>query len=53
MDSARAVDHFLSERSMVTVCYHGDVPLAEREAAMHSFLELDEVRAPPPKPQLN
>lgn len=47
MDSARAVDHFLSERSMVTVCYHGDVPLAEREAAMHSFLELDEAGRQP------
>lgn len=43
MDSARAVGHFLTETSIKNVCYHGDVPLNERESSMTSFLNVAEV----------
>ncbi|PSC71941.1 DEAD-box ATP-dependent RNA helicase 39 [Micractinium conductrix] len=44
--SCRAADHFLSERGLQTACYHGDVPVEERRAAMTEFAAADGERPP-------
>mgnify|MGYP001810497778 CR=1 FL=1 len=41
-----AADHFLSERGLQTACYHGDVPVEERRAAMTEFAAADGERPP-------
>lgn len=46
LDSCRAVEHSLREAGLATVCYHGDVPLEERRAALKDFS--DPERDPPP-----
>ena len=37
MDSCRAVHHFVTERDIPAVCYHGDMPIPERKEAMLAF----------------
>lgn len=37
LDSCRAADHHLRERGLPTACYHGDVPLEGRRAAIAAF----------------
>ncbi len=37
LDSARATEHYLRERGLPTLCYHGDVPLDGRRAAIAAF----------------
>jgi superfamily II DNA/RNA helicase len=37
LDSCRATEHFLRERGMPTLCYHGDVPLDGRRNAIARF----------------
>ncbi|PRW05784.1 DEAD-box ATP-dependent RNA helicase 39 [Chlorella sorokiniana] len=44
--SCRAADHFLRERGLQTACYHGDVPVDERKAAIQSFAHADLSRPP-------
>lgn len=41
LDSCRAADHFLQERGLPTLCYHGDVPLDGRREAIRTFSEAD------------
>ena len=45
LDSCRAAEHCLREAGVPTVCYHGDVPLEERKAAI---LEFSNAAADPP-----
>ena len=47
LDSCRAAEHFLVERDLATVCYHGDVPLEERKTALHRFSGADVGGQPP------
>ena len=47
LDSCRAVEHYLSEQGVSTVCYHGDVPVADRKAAIASFSDENLVDSPP------
>jgi len=35
--SCRAVEHYVSERGLASVCYHGDMPVPERGAALEAF----------------
>lgn len=44
--SCRAADHFLTERGLQTACYHGDVPVEERKAAIQSFADPEGGRPP-------
>lgn len=37
LDSCRATEHFLRERGLPTLCYHGDVPLDGRREAITQF----------------
>ena len=37
LDSARATEHFLRERGLPTLSYHGDVPLDGRRQAIAQF----------------
>lgn len=37
LDSCRALEHYASERGIPTVCYHGDVPIEARKAAIRVF----------------
>ncbi|KAG1667840.1 hypothetical protein FOA52_011028 [Chlamydomonas sp. UWO 241] len=37
VDSCRAVDHYCTENGVETVCYHGDMPVPMRQAAMLAF----------------
>ena len=37
LGSCRAAEHFLGERDLATVCYHGDIPLAERKTVLQRF----------------
>jgi superfamily II DNA/RNA helicase len=46
LDSCRAAEHHLRESGIPTVCYHGDVPLAERKDAIKQFA--DPEANPPP-----
>ena len=46
LDSCRAAEHHLRECGVPTVCYHGDVPLVERKAAITQFADPD--ANPPP-----
>lgn len=47
LDSCRAVEHYLSEQGIPSVCYHGDVPVAERKEAIKKFSQ-EYVDASPP-----
>lgn len=47
LDSCRAVEHYLSEQGIPTVCYHGDVPVSERKIAIASFSSESSDHAPP------
>lgn len=47
LGSCRAVEHYLSEQGIPTVCYHGDVPVSERKIAIASFSSEDSDTAPP------
>ena len=47
LDSCRAVEHYLSEQGIPSVCYHGDVPVSERKAAIASFSTTAIDQAPP------
>jgi superfamily II DNA/RNA helicase len=40
LDSCRAIEHYLSERGIPTVCYHGDVPVADRKVAISLFSQV-------------
>ncbi|GAB4819540.1 hypothetical protein N2152v2_006586 [Parachlorella kessleri] len=42
LDSCRAAEHHLRERGIATVCYHGDVPLDGRRAAIAAFSAADD-----------
>lgn len=37
VDSCRAAEHYCSENGVATVCYHGDMPVNLRQAAMADF----------------
>lgn len=37
LDSCRATEHYLRERGVPTLCYHGDVPLDGRRDAIATF----------------
>eukprot|EP00889_Picochlorum_renovo_P001014 jgi/Picre1/28044/NNA_001004.t1 len=47
LDSCRAVEHYLSEQGIPSVCYHGDVPVAERKEAIAKFSQ-EYIDASPP-----
>lgn len=47
LDSCRAVEHYLSEQGIPTVCYHGDIPVSERKVAISNFSSEDSEGAPP------
>jgi superfamily II DNA/RNA helicase len=38
IDSSRAVEHTLNDAGLFTVCYHGDVPLEQRQEAIKLFV---------------
>ena len=46
LDSCRATEHRLREEGIATVCYHGDIPLADRKTAISQFSSPEAV--PPP-----
>ena len=37
LDSCRATEHYLREKEVHTLCYHGDVPLDGRRQAIQEF----------------
>ena len=37
LSSCRAVEHYLREGDIATVCYHGDIPVDERKVAISKF----------------
>lgn len=41
-----AADHFLTERGLQTACYHGDVPVEDRKAAIQAFAASEGGRPP-------
>ncbi|KAK9809038.1 hypothetical protein WJX72_008266 [[Myrmecia] bisecta] len=51
LDSCRATEHFLQERAVPTVCYHGDVPLNDRRLAIERFA-CSELTSPSDQPVL-
>ena len=44
LPSCRAVEHYLAESGVVTRCYHGDVPIHQRRAAIAEFSGLSHVQ---------
>jgi superfamily II DNA/RNA helicase len=50
LDSCRATEHYLKERGLATLCYHGDVPLDGRREAIRAFVA--EAGAPRGQPLL-
>lgn len=45
IQACRAVDHFLTEAGVATVCFHGDMPIPARKDAIRAFTGVDPDRA--------
>lgn len=41
IQACRAVDHFLAEAGVATVCFHGDMPIPARKDAIRAFTGVD------------